>query len=131
LIERFKLSDIQARAIEMRLRQLTGLEQDKLRTEYEEIMKVIERLRALLADVNLRVALIKEELEIREKYGDERRSVIEYSGGDVSIEDLIADENVVITISHAGYKRTNLTEYKTQNRGGVGQKRQGLEIKIS
>jgi DNA gyrase subunit A len=77
LIERFKLSDIQARAIvEMRLRQLTGLEQDKLRTEYEEIMKVIERLRALLADVNLRVALIKEELiEIREKYGDERRSL--------------------------------------------------------
>jgi DNA gyrase subunit A len=128
LIERFKLSDIQARAIvEMRLRQLTGLEQDKLRTEYEEIMKVIERLRALLADVNLRVALIKEELiEIREKYGDERRSVIEYSGGDVSIEDLIADENVVITISHAGYiKRTNLTEYKTQNRGGVGQKSAG------
>ncbi|MFT7396530.1 MAG: DNA gyrase subunit A, partial [Flavobacterium sp.] len=128
LIERFKLSDIQARAIvEMRLRQLTGLEQDKLRAEYEEIMKVIERLRALLADVNLRVALIKEELiEIREKYGDERRSLIEYSGGDVSIEDLIADENVVITISHAGYiKRTNLTEYKTQNRGGVGQKSAG------
>jgi DNA gyrase subunit A len=95
-------------------------------------MKVIERLRALLADVNLRVALIKEELiEIREKI-DERRSVIEYSGGDVSIEDLIADENVVITISHAGYiKRTNLTEYKTQNRGGVGQKSAGLEIKIS
>jgi DNA gyrase subunit A len=104
LIERFKLSDIQARAIvEMRCVNF-GLEQDKLRTEYEEIMKVIERLRALLADVNLRVALIKEELiEIREKYGDERRSVIEYSGGDVSIEDLIADENVVITISHAGY----------------------------
>jgi DNA gyrase subunit A len=128
LIERFKLSDIQARAIvEMRLRQLTGLEQDKLRTEYEEIMKLIEHLRALLADVNLRIALIKEELiEIRDKYGDARRSVIEYSGGDVSIEDLIADENVVITISHAGYiKRTNLTEYKTQNRGGVGQKSAG------
>jgi DNA gyrase subunit A len=128
LIERFKLSDIQSRAIvEMRLRQLTGLEQDKLRTEYEEIMKLIEHLKALLADVNLRTALIKEELEeIREKYGDERRSVIEYSGGDVSIEDLIADENVVITISHAGYiKRTNLTEYKTQNRGGVGQKSAG------
>ncbi|MBC5839400.1 DNA gyrase subunit A [Flavobacterium muglaense] len=128
LIERFKLSDIQSRAIvEMRLRQLTGLEQDKLRTEYDEIMKLIEHLRALLADVNLRIALIKEELEeIREKYGDERRSVIEYSGGDVSIEDLIADENVVITISHAGYiKRTNLTEYKTQNRGGVGQKSAG------
>jgi DNA gyrase subunit A len=128
LIERFKLSDIQARAIvEMRLRQLTGLEQDKLRAEYDEIMKLIEHLRALLADVNLRIALIKEELEeIREKYGDERRSKIEYSGGDVSIEDLIADENVVITISHAGYiKRTNLTEYKTQNRGGVGQKSAG------
>ncbi len=128
LIERFKLSDIQARAIvEMRLRQLTGLEQDKLRAEYEELMKLIEHLKALLADVNLRTDLIKEELtEIRDKYGDDRRSQIEYSGGDVSIEDLIADENVVITISHAGYiKRTNLTEYKTQNRGGVGQKSAG------
>jgi DNA gyrase subunit A len=128
LIERFKLSDIQARAIvEMRLRQLTGLEQDKLRAEYEELMKLIDHLKALLADVNLRTELIKEELiEIRDKYGDARRSIIEYSGGDVSIEDLIADENVVITISHAGYiKRTNLTEYKTQNRGGVGQKSAG------
>lgn len=128
LIERFNLSDIQARAIvEMRLRQLTGLEQDKLRAEFEELMKLIEHLKALLADVNLRTNLIKEELvEIRDKYGDERRSQIEYSGGDVSIEDLIADENVVITISHAGYiKRTNLTEYKTQNRGGVGQKSAG------
>jgi DNA gyrase subunit A len=128
LIERFKLSDIQARAIvEMRLRQLTGLEQDKLRAEYDEIMKTIEHLQALLDDINLRTALIKEELiEIRDKYGDARRSLIEYSGGDVSIEDLIADENVVITISHAGYiKRTNLTEYKTQNRGGVGQKSAG------
>ncbi|MFG4001941.1 DNA gyrase subunit A [Flavobacterium aquidurense] len=128
LIERFNLSDIQARAIvEMRLRQLTGLEQDKLRAEYEELMKLIEHLKALLEDVNLRTNLIKEELEeIREKYGDDRRSQIEYSGGDVSIEDLIADENVVITISHAGYiKRTNLTEYKTQNRGGVGQKSAG------
>ena len=128
LIERFKLSDIQSRAIvEMRLRQLTGLEQDKLRAEYDEIMKLIAHLQALLADVNLRIALIKEELvEIRDKYGDARRSLIEYSGGDVSIEDLIADENVVITISHAGYiKRTNLSEYKTQNRGGVGQKSAG------
>jgi DNA gyrase subunit A len=128
LIERFKLSDIQARAIvEMRLRQLTGLEQDKLRAEYEELMKLIDHLKALLADVNLRTALIKEELEdMRDKYGDARRSQIEYSGGDVSIEDLIADENVVITISHAGYiKRTNLNEYKTQNRGGVGQKSAG------
>ncbi len=128
LIERFSLSDIQARAIvEMRLRQLTGLEQDKLRAEYDEIMKLIQGLKDLLASKDLRMALIKEELiEIRDKYGDARRSLIEYSGGDVSIEDLIADENVVITISHAGYiKRTNLTEYKTQNRGGVGQKSAG------
>jgi DNA gyrase subunit A len=125
LIERFTLSEIQARAIvEMRLRQLTGLEQDKLHAEYEEIMKLIQRLKDLLASKELRMELIKEELtEIREKYGDARRSLIEYSGGDVSIEDLIADENVVITISHAGYiKRTALSEYKTQNRGGVGQK---------
>jgi DNA gyrase subunit A len=128
LIERFKLSDIQARAIvEMRLRQLTGLEQDKLRAEYEELMKLIDHLKALLADVALRTNVIREELiEIRDKYGDERRSTIEYAGGDVSIEDLIADENVIITISHAGYiKRTNLNEYKTQNRGGVGQKSAG------
>jgi DNA gyrase subunit A len=128
LIERFSLSEIQARAIvEMRLRQLTGLEQDKLRAEYEEIMKLIEHLRALLASKELRMNLIKEELtEIKQKYGDERRSVIEYAGGDVSIEDLIADEQVVITISHAGYiKRTPLSEYKTQNRGGVGQKSAG------
>ena len=128
LIERFSLSEIQARAIvEMRLRQLTGLEQDKLRAEYEEIMKLITHLKELLANKELRMNLIKEELiEIRDKYGDERRSLIEYSGGDVSIEDLIADENVVITISHAGYiKRTNLSEYKTQNRGGVGQKSAG------
>jgi DNA gyrase subunit A len=125
LIERFSLSEIQARAIvEMRLRQLTGLEQDKLRAEYEEIMKLIQRLKDLLASKELRMELIKEELrEIKDKYGDARRSLIEYAGGDVSIEDLIADENVVITISHAGYiKRTPLSEYKTQNRGGVGQK---------
>ncbi len=128
LITRFSLSDIQARAIvEMRLRQLTGLEQDKLRAEYEEIMKLITHLKELLASKELRMNLIKEELaEIKEKYGDERRSTIEYAGGDVSIEDLIADESVVITISHAGYiKRTNLSEYKTQNRGGVGQKSAG------
>ena len=128
LIERFSLSEIQARAIvEMRLRQLTGLEQDKLRAEYEEIMKLITSLKELLANKELRMQVIKDELvEIRDKYGDERRSVIEYAGGDVSIEDLIADENVVITISHAGYiKRTNLSEYKTQNRGGVGQKSAG------
>ncbi|WP_423740331.1 DNA gyrase subunit A [Flavobacterium columnare] len=128
LIERFNLSEIQARAIvEMRLRQLTGLEQDKLRAEYEEIMKLIAELKALLASKELRMNLIKEELlEVKEKYGDERRSTIEYSGGDMSIEDLIADEQVVITISHAGYiKRTPLSEYKTQNRGGVGQKSAG------
>jgi len=128
LIERFTLTEIQARAIvEMRLRQLTGLEQDKLRAEYEEIMKLIQHLKDLLASKELRMQLIKDELiEIRDKYGDERRSTIEYAGGDVSIEDLIADENVVITISHAGYiKRTNLSEYKTQNRGGVGQKSAG------
>ncbi|MCO6163069.1 DNA gyrase subunit A [Flavobacterium sp. NRK F7] len=125
LIDRFKLTEIQARAIvEMRLRQLTGLEQDKLRAEYEEIMKLINGLKELLASKDLRMELIKTELiEMKEKYGDERRSKIEYSGGDVSIEDLIADEQVVVTISHAGYiKRTSLTEYKTQNRGGVGQK---------
>ncbi|HRB70811.1 DNA gyrase subunit A [Flavobacterium sp. WV_118_3] len=125
LVERFNLSDIQSRAIvEMRLRQLTGLEQDKLRAEYDEIMKLIAYLRELLASKEMRMGVIKDELaEIRDKYGDNRRSVIEYAGGDVSIEDLIADENVVITISHAGYiKRTPLSEYKTQNRGGVGQK---------
>jgi len=125
LMERFNLSEIQSRAIvEMRLRQLTGLEQDKLRAEYSDIMKLIGELKALLESKELRMQLIKEELtEIRDKYGDARRSQIEYSGGDVSIEDLIADENVVITISHAGYiKRTPLSEYKTQNRGGVGQK---------
>ncbi|SDH88738.1 DNA gyrase subunit A [Myroides phaeus] len=128
LIERFALSEIQARAIvEMRLRQLTGLEQDKLRAEYDEIMKLINHLRELLASKELRMNLIKEELiEVKDKFGDERRSVIEYAGGDVSITDLIADEQVVITISHAGYvKRTPLSEYKTQNRGGVGQKSAG------
>ncbi|WP_299684139.1 DNA gyrase subunit A [uncultured Dokdonia sp.] len=125
LIERFKLSEIQAKAIvEMRLRQLTGLEQDKLRAEFEEIMKTIEDLKDILANKERRMNIIKEELlEVQSKYGDERRSVIEYAGGDVSITDLIPDEKVVITISHAGYiKRTSLTEYKTQNRGGVGQK---------
>jgi len=125
LIERFKLSEIQAKAIvEMRLRQLTGLEQDKLRSEYDEIMKTIIDLKDILDRKERRMTIIKEELEvIREKYGDERRSIIEYAGGDLSIEDMIPDAQVVITISHAGYiKRTSLTEYKTQNRGGVGQK---------
>ncbi|HZW78728.1 MAG TPA: DNA gyrase subunit A [Flavobacteriaceae bacterium] len=125
LIDAFKLSEIQARAIvEMRLRQLTGLEQDKLRSEYEELLKTIEDYKDILAHVERRMEIIKEELrEVKEKYGDARRSNIEYAGGDVSITDLIADEQVVITISHAGYiKRTPLSEYKTQNRGGVGQK---------
>ncbi len=125
LIERFKLSEIQAKAIvEMRLRQLTGLEQDKLRAEYEELMKTIEDLKDILDKKDRRMTIIKEELlEVKSKYGDERRSNIEYAGGDLSIEDMIPDEKVVITISHAGYiKRTSLTEYKTQNRGGVGQK---------
>ncbi|WP_298761193.1 DNA gyrase subunit A [uncultured Psychroserpens sp.] len=125
LIERFKLSEIQAKAIvEMRLRQLTGLEQDKLRTEYDELMKTIEDLKDILDKKERRYGIIKDELlVIKDKYGDERRSQIEYAGGDLSIEDMIPDEQVVITISHAGYiKRTSLTEYKTQNRGGVGQK---------
>ena len=125
LMEAFKLTEIQAKAIvEMRLRQLTGLEQDKLRSEYEELMKTISDYKEILASKERRMQIIKEELEeIRNKYGDERRSTIEYAGGDVSITDLIADEQVVLTISHAGYiKRTSLSEYKTQNRGGVGQK---------
>ena len=125
LMERFELTEIQARAIvEMRLRQLTGLEQDKLRAEYEELMKTIEDLKDILARKERRMDIIKEELlEVKEKYGDERRSEINYAGGDFSIEDMIPDEKVVITISHAGYiKRTSLSEYKTQNRGGVGQK---------
>ncbi len=125
LIERFELSDIQARAIvEMRLRQLTGLEQEKLRAEFEEIMKLIEDLKDILASESRRMDIIKEELiQIKEKYGDERRSVIEYAGGELNIEDMIPDSKVVITISHAGYiKRTDLSEYKTQNRGGRGQK---------
>ncbi len=125
LMESFKLTEIQAKAIvEMRLRQLTGLEQDKLRSEYEELMKTIQDYKEILASKDRRMQIIKEELEeIRAKYGDERRSTIEYAGGDVRITDLIADEQVVLTISHAGYiKRTSLSEYKTQNRGGVGQK---------
>lgn len=125
LMERFDLTEIQARAIvEMRLRQLTGLEQDKLRAEYEEIMKLIEELKFILANESRRMEIIKEELiEIKEKYGDERRSVIEYAGGDLNIEDMIPDSQVVVTISHAGYiKRTDLSEYKTQHRGGTGQK---------
>ena len=125
LIERFKFTEIQAKAIvEMRLRQLTGLEQDKLRAEYEDIIKLIEDLKDILSNEVRRMKIIKDELiAIREKYGDERRSKIEYAGGDMSIEDMIPDSSVVVTVSHAGYiKRTPLVEYKTQNRGGVGQK---------
>ena len=125
LIKRFELSEIQAKAIvEMRLRQLTGLEQDKLRSEYEELMETIEDLKDILDKKDRRMQIIKDELMVvKEKYGDERRSTIEYAGGDLSIEDMIPNEQVVITISHAGYiKRTSLTEYRTQNRGGVGQK---------
>jgi DNA gyrase subunit A len=125
LIKKFKLSEIQAKAIvEMRLRQLTGLEQDKLRAEYEDIIKTIADLKDILGNEERRMQIIKDELlEVKEKYGDVRRSEINFAGGDLSIEDMIPDEQVVITISHAGYiKRTPLSEYKTQNRGGVGQK---------
>ena len=125
LEKKYKLSEIQAKAIiEMRLRQLTGLEQGKLREEYEDLLKTIAGYKELLGSKPMRMDLIKNELlEIKEKYGDERRSIIEYAGGDFRIEDIIPNEKVVITISHAGYiKRTPLTEYKTQHRGGVGQK---------
>jgi len=125
LMERFELSEIQAKAIvEMRLRQLTGLEQDKLRSEYEEIMALIVDLKDILSDESRRMSIIKEELlVVKDKYGDERRSVIEYAGGELNIEDMIPDTKVVVTISHAGYiKRTDLSEYKVQNRGGRGQK---------
>ena len=125
LINRFQLSEIQAKAIvEMRLRQLTGLEQDKLRSEYDELMNTIIDLKDILEKEDRRMQIIKDELAVvKDKYGDERRSVIEYAGGDLSIEDMIPDEHVVVTISHAGYvKRTNLDEYKVQNRGGRGQK---------
>ncbi len=132
LEKKYKLSEIQAKAIiEMRLRQLTGLEQNKLREEYDELQKVIKGFKELLDSKSMRMDLIKEELTvIKDKYGDERRSVIEYAGGDFRVEDIIPDEKVVITISHAGYiKRTPLTEYKTQNRGGVGQKASKTEMK--
>ena len=125
LIAKFDLSEIQAKAIvEMRLRQLTGLEQDKLRSEYDELMNTIEDLKDILEKKDRRMGIIKDELlEVKEKYGDERRSIIEYAGGNFRVEDMIPDEKVVLTISHAGYiKRTPLAEYRTQNRGGVGQK---------
>ena len=125
LIEKFELTEIQAKAIvEMRLRQLTGLEQDKLRGEYDELVKTIADLKDILDKKDRRMSIIKTELEeVKDKYGDERRSNIEYAGGNFSVEDMIPNEKVVVTISHAGYiKRTPLAEYKTQNRGGVGQK---------
>jgi DNA gyrase subunit A len=125
LSERFGLSEIQTRAIvDMRLRQLTGLEQDKLRNEYEDLMKLIADLKDILDKEERRMQIIKDELlEVKSKYGDARRSVIEYGASDLRMEDLIADDEVVVTISHAGYiKRTNLSEYKVQNRGGMGSK---------
>jgi len=125
LMSEFELSEVQAKAIvEMRLRQLTGLEQDKLRAEYQELLDTIKDLKDILDREERRMQIITEELqEVKEKYGDERRSIIDFSGGSLSIEDMIPDEQVVITISHAGYiKRTPVSEYKTQNRGGVGQK---------
>ena len=125
LIKEYNLSEIQSKAIvEMRLRQLTGLEQDKLRDEFNGLLEFIKDLKDILSDKDRRMNIIKEELlEMKEKHGDERRSVIEFSGGELSIEDMIPDEKVVLTISHAGYiKRTPLAEYKTQHRGGVGQK---------
>lgn len=125
LMERFSLSEVQSRAIvEMRLRQLTGLEQDKLHVEYEDILKQIEYLKSILADINLRMKIIKDELiEIKEKYGDARKTEIVPDAGEFNPEDFYADEEMVITISHMGYlKRTPLTDFKTQGRGGVGSK---------
>jgi len=125
LMARFALSDLQSRAIvEMRLRHLTGLEQDKLRSEFNDLMVLITDLKDILARVERRMQIIIDELTIiKEKYGDARRSIIEYSATEMRMEDLIADEEVIITISHAGYiKRTSLTEFKVQNRGGMGSK---------
>lgn len=125
LMAKWGFTEIQARAIvEMRLRQLTGLEKEKLQEEYDELMKKIEYLRNVLSDENLRMQIIKDEMnEIKEKYGDERQSRIEVSTSEFKIEDTIADAEVVITISHLGYiKRTLLSEYKVQNRGGKGSK---------
>jgi len=123
LMSRFELTDIQARAIlDLRLQKLTGLEREKLKEEYEELMKFIQEMEAILASEELRMNIIKDELlELKEKYGDERRSIIEYSAEDFSIEDMIPNEEVVVTISHLGYiKRTQLSEYRRQNRGGTG-----------
>ena len=123
LMANFGLSEIQAKAIlEMRLRVLTGLERDKIKAEYEELMKLIDYLKSVLNDESLRMKIIKDELlEIKEKYGDERKTEIVNASGDLKMEDMIADEDVVITISHMGYiKRTPLNEYRTQGRGGKG-----------
>ena len=123
MINSFQLSEIQAKAIlEMRLQRLTGLERDKIRDEYAELKKLIDYYRDVLADEKLRMDIIKDELgEMKGKYGDERRTEIVYTGDEISLEDMIADEDVVITISHQGYiKRTALTEYRTQGRGGRG-----------
>ncbi len=125
LIEAFELSEIQAQAIlDLRLARLTGMELDKIRDEYDAIMKEIADLEDILANEPRRFQIIKDELiEVKEKYGDERRTEIDYSGGEMSIEDIIPNEAVVLTISHAGYiKRTSLSEYKIQSRGGVGNK---------
>ena len=125
LMERFELSDIQSRAIvEMRLRQLTGLEQDKLHAEFEEIQKLITHLNEILNNEELRMQVIKDELiEIRNKYGDERRSEIIFASEEMNPEDFYADDEMVITISHLGYiKRTPLVDFHPQNRGGVGAK---------
>ncbi|MBN3661710.1 MAG: DNA gyrase subunit A [Ornithobacterium rhinotracheale] len=125
LMAEFELSEIQAQAIlDLRLARLTGMELDKIKAEYEEIMKEIQRLEDILSNESLRYEIIKNELlEIKEKYGDERRTDINYSGGEMSIEDIIPDEKMVLTISHLGYiKRTPLTEYRAQSRGGVGNK---------
>jgi len=123
LIERFALSEVQARAIlDMRLQRLTGLERDKLVAEYEDLMRLVDRLNTILASPEEQRALIKSELlEMRERYGDARRTSINHTGGDFSMEDMIADEAMVITVSREGYiKRTSLDEYRTQGRGGVG-----------
>ena len=130
LMERFDLSEIQARAIlDMRLQTLTGLQRDRLRDEYNELLKLIDSLKLILSDESVRMGIIKQETaEIKEKYGDERRTHIVYSAKDFKIEDTIADEGVVITISHMGYiKRTVLTEYRKQSRGGRGMK--GSEVR--
>ncbi|RRN76095.1 DNA gyrase subunit A, partial [Pseudoxanthomonas sp. SGD-10] len=123
LMEKFGLSDVQARAIlDMTLRRLTGLERDKIKEEYAELMNTIEYLKSVLADESLRMSIIKDELnEVKETYGDERRTEIVHSAAELLTEDFIEDEDVVITISHEGYiKRTPLTEYRTQGRGGKG-----------